>query len=149
MRRVLLLIVAVALGGCGKKAATSTQPSRLVLVNFSDPKTFNPITAAETSSRDIVYMLFSGLTTKDQVTQEVKPALAESWSVDADQKTWTFKLRKDLHWSDGKPLTADDVIFTFNDVVYNPDIPNTTSDMVRVDKKNFVVTRVDDLTIKA
>ena len=149
MRRVLLLVLAVALGGCGKKAATSNQPSRLVLVNFSDPKTFNPITAAETSSRDIVYMLFSGLTTKDQVTQEVKPALAESWSVDADQKTWTFKLRKDLRWSDGKPFTADDVIFTFNDVVYNPDIPNTTSDMVRVDKKNFVVTKVDDLTIKA
>src|SRR6185369_5079252 len=54
MRRVLLLVLAVALGGCGKKAATSNQPSRLVLVNFSDPKTFNPTTAAETSSRDIV-----------------------------------------------------------------------------------------------
>ena len=80
MRRVLLLAVAfaVALGGCGKKSATSNESSRLVLVTFADPKTFNPITAAETSSHDIIYMLFTGLTTKDQVTQEVKPGLAES-----------------------------------------------------------------------
>lgn len=146
MKRVLLLLGAVlALGGCGKKSA---EPNRLVLVNFADPKTFNPITAAETSSRDIIYMLFSGLTTKDQVTQEVKPALAESWSVEADQKTWTFKLRPGLQWSDGKPLTADDVIFTFNDVVYNPAIPNTTVDQVSVDKKKFEVSKVDDRTIK-
>lgn len=149
MIRVLLLVALLALGGCGKKSATSNESSRLVLVTFADPKTFNPITAAETSSHDIIYMLFTGLTTKDQVTQEVKPGLAESWSVDADQKTWTFKLRKDLRWSDGKPITAEDVIFTFNDVVYNPDIPNTTSDMVRVDKKNFEVSKIDDLTIKA
>ena len=147
MRRVLLLLVAVAvaLGGCGKKAAES---NRLVLVTFADPKTFNPITAAETSSRDIIYMLFDGLTTKDQVTQEVKPALAESWSVDADQKTWTFKLRPGLQWSDGRPLTSDDVLFTFNDLVYNPAIPNTTVDTVSVDKRNFEVSKVDDHTIK-
>src|SRR3954470_12731950 len=94
-------------------------------------------------------MLFSGLTTKDQVTQEVRPALAESWSVDADQKTWTFKLRIDLRWSDGKAITADDVIFTFNDIVYNAEFPNTMSDMVRVDKKNFLVSKIDDLTVKA
>src|SRR5688500_2729721 len=76
-----LAIIATALVACGKK---STNSNRLVLVNFSDPKTFNPITAAETSSRDIIYMLFTGLTTKDQVTQEVQPALAESWSVEPD-----------------------------------------------------------------
>ncbi|HKQ37860.1 MAG TPA: ABC transporter substrate-binding protein [Verrucomicrobiae bacterium] len=145
MRRILFFVAVLAFCSCGKKSAES---NRLVLVNFADPKTFNPITAAETSSRDIIYMLFSGLTTKDQVTQEVKPALAESWSVEGDQKTWTFKLRKNLQWSDGKPLTADDVIFTFNDVVYNPAIPNTTVDTVRVDKKNFEVSKVDDLTIK-
>ena len=140
-----LAIIATALVACGKK---STDSNRLVLVNFSDPKTFNPITAAETSSRDIIYMLFTGLTTKDQVTQEVQPALAESWSVEPDQKTWTFKLRPKLQWSDGKPLTADDVIFTFNDLVYNPDIPNTTVDTVSVDKKKFEVTKIDDHTIK-
>ena len=145
MIRVLLLIAAFVLAGCGKK---STGSNRLVLVTFSDPKTFNPITAAETSSSDIVHMLFCGLTTKDQVTQEVKPALAESWSVETDNKTWTFKLRQKLQWSDGKPITADDVIFTFNDIVYNPTIPNTTVDTVSVDKKKFEVTKVDDHTIK-
>jgi peptide/nickel transport system substrate-binding protein len=169
MNRVLLLIAAVALGGCGKekspeKIDTSKYPlaeppyvtqcepgvrgGRLVLVDFGDPKTFNPIMTTDSSSRQLVNMMFGGLTAKDHVTQEVKPGLAESWSVADDQKTWTFKLRRNLHWSDGKPITADDVVFTFNDVVYNPAFPNTMVDQVSVEKKRFEVTKVDDLTIK-
>lgn len=172
MIRLLLLAATVAFCGCGKESESSSSSDkargdyplaeppyvaqcepgirggRLVLVDFGDPKTFNPITTTDTSSRQLVNMMFGGLTSKDQVTQEVRPGLAESWSVAADQKTWTFRLRRNLHWSDGKPITADDVVFTFNDVVYNPAIPNTTADQVRVDKKNFEVTKVDDLTIK-
>ena len=169
MIRVLLLLAALAVAGCGKKSESNSQAAgnyplpdppqvakcepgvrggRLVLVDFGDPKTFNPITMTDASSRQLTDMMFSGLTEKDHFTQEVEPALAESWSVAEDRKTWTFRLRRNLHWSDGKPITADDVIFTFNDVVYNPAIPNRTTDQVRVDKKNFAVTKIDDLTIK-
>ena len=169
MIRVLLLTAAVVLGGCGKKSESIKEAAgnyplpeppgvaecepgvrggRLVLVDFGDPKSFNPIMATDASSRQLIDMMFDGLTTKDHVTQEVKPGLAESWTVAEDQKTWTFRLRRNLHWSDGKPITADDVVFTFNDIVYNPAIPNRTSDALRVDGKNFEVTKVDDLTVK-
>ena len=121
---------------------------RLVFATFSDPKTFNPITAAETSSRDITRILFDGLVLKDRVTEEVSPGLAESWKVEADQKTWTFHLRKGVRWSDGHPFTADDVVFTFTDVIYNPDVVNTTVDFLTVDKKKFGVTKVDDYTVR-
>lgn len=122
---------------------------RLVFAEFGDPKTFNPVMANETSSLDIIYLLFDGLVKKDQTTQELLPGLAESWSVDADQKTWIFKLRQGVKWSDGHPFTADDVIFTFNDVIYNPKLTNVKADVLRVDGKDFKVTKVDDYTIKA
>ena len=48
------------------------------------------------------------------VTGEPKPWLARSWESSADGKTWTFKLRDNLKWHDGQPLTADDVVFTFD-----------------------------------
>lgn len=121
---------------------------RFVIANISDPKTFNPITANETSSNDVVDMLFHGLVWKSQATQELSPGLAAEWSVAEDKKTWTFRLRKGLKWSDGKPITADDVVFTLNDVVYNKEIVNVTSDSLRLDGKDFEVSKVDDATIK-
>lgn len=121
---------------------------RFIIANFSDPKTFNPITANETSSRDVYDMMFVGLIEKNQATQDVHPALAAEWSVAEDKKTWTIRLRKGLKWSDGHPLTADDVLFTFNDIIYNKDIVNVTVDQLRIDGKDFVITKVDDLTIK-
>lgn len=65
--------------------------------------------------------MFSTLTVYDVATLEVKPELAESWSVTPDGKAWTFTLRKDVKWHDGKPLTAADVKFTY-EAVMNPKI---------------------------
>ena len=51
--------------------------------------------------------------------------------------------------SDGQPLTsADDVVFTWNDVIYNPDIVNVTRAEFQMDKTNFTITKVDDLTVR-
>ncbi|MBI1840468.1 MAG: ABC transporter substrate-binding protein [Verrucomicrobia bacterium] len=121
---------------------------RLVMPEFGDPKTFNPITANETSSLDIIYLMFDGLVKKDHATEELKPGLAESWSMAADQRTWTFRLRKGVRWSDGHPFTADDVVFTFNDLVYNRSIPNVQADVLRVDGRDFEVTRLDDYSVQ-
>ncbi|HSH96173.1 MAG TPA: ABC transporter substrate-binding protein, partial [Roseimicrobium sp.] len=129
------------------KCEPGVHGGRLVVATFGDPKTFNPITANEASSTDIIRFLFMGLVNMDMPSQEIIPALAHKWSVLPDNKTWTFELRKGLKWSDGKPLTADDVVFTW-DVIYNPDIINVTADLFRIDGKNFKVTKIDDLTIQ-
>ncbi|MEI9961924.1 MAG: ABC transporter substrate-binding protein [Limisphaerales bacterium] len=84
----------------------------------------------------------------DWTTQTVEPGLAESWNVAPDNKTWTFKLRKGLLWSDGQPLTADDIVFTWNDVIYNLDIDNVTRDAFIIEGKKFTVTKIDDLTVQ-
>lgn len=163
---------AMLLGGCGgssdkQQPAANVAPSkppieepkvadcepgvrggRFVITNFTDPKTFNPITQNETSSSDIIDMLYVGMVFKNQATQELSPGLAAEWSVADDKKTWTMRLRKGLKWSDGKPITADDVVFTFNDVVYNKDIVNVTADALILDGKKFDISKVDDLTVK-
>jgi peptide/nickel transport system substrate-binding protein len=156
--------------GCGKKPETAPEKSaasyplpdppvvvdcepgnlggRFVVAEVGDPKTFNYIMANETSSTDIGRFMFWSLLNFDVPTQEIKPGLAESWTNAADGKTWTFTLRKNLRWSDGEPLTADDVIFTWNDVIYNTNIDTVARDPFIVDGKKFVVTKVDDLTIQ-
>jgi len=177
MKNRLLLITAVfgtalvCLSGCGKKAATTPtektaasyplpEPSlvddcqpgipggRLVLSTFQDPKTFNPITANESSSRDIYRLLFVALLGDDPNTDEIKPGLAYWWTNSPDGKTWTFKLRKNLHWSDGAPLTADDVLFTLNDLIYNTNINSSWADLERIGGEDFKVNKLDDWTIQ-
>jgi peptide/nickel transport system substrate-binding protein len=121
---------------------------RLIISEIGDPKTFNYITANEESSIDICRFMFWGLLNMDEPTQNVKPGLAEFWTNAPDGKTWTFRLRKNLRWSDGEPLTADDVVFTWNDVIFNPQIDNVTRDPFIIDGKKFKISKVDDLTVQ-
>jgi len=121
---------------------------RLVIATAGDPKTFNAIVENESSSADILRFLFSGLGSLNPISEKSTPSLAESWGVDADGKTWTYKLRRGLRWSDGQPLTADDVVFTWNEVIYNTNIVNVIVDLLRIDGKDFTVSKVDDYTVR-
>ena len=121
---------------------------RFIISEPGEPKTFNYLVSSEASSRDIGRFMFWGLLYFDVPTQTVRPALAESWTNLPDGKTWTFHLRKNLRWSDGAPLTADDVVFTWNEVIYNPAIPNPLRDQFILNGQKFTVTKVDDLTVQ-
>lgn len=131
-------------------AAQAPQPphgGQLVRSVPSDPKTFNDIVASETSSSVVTSLLFEGLTTLDPFTLQVLPNIAERWDVSADGLQWTFHLRRDVHFFDGVPLTADDVVFTFTDLIYNPNIPSSSKDVFTVEGKAFKVTKIDDHTV--
>lgn len=99
-----------------------------VISSVSLPKTFNAYLAAETSSTDVTGMMYLGLVATNPITTEVEPSLAESWTLSPDKRTYTFKLREGLKWSDGKPITADDVVFTYKEIVDNENIPNNFRD---------------------
>jgi peptide/nickel transport system substrate-binding protein len=158
----VVAIVAPILGGCGgtPKGHGSPDPARvadcqpgipggrLVLAIAGNPRTLNPLADVDGSSDGVIRLLFSPLVNMNFESQQTEPGLAESWSVAPDQKTWTFKLRKNLRWSDGEPLTADDVVFTWNDVMYNPKYNQITYELFRSGGKNFEVTKVDDLTVR-
>ncbi|MCK5554191.1 MAG: ABC transporter substrate-binding protein, partial [Deltaproteobacteria bacterium] len=115
---------------------------QIVVATISDPKSFNIILANETSTTDIVNRMFAGIVEYDNEKQEIIPGLAKSWEHSDDYLTWTFHLRKGIRWSDGHPITTDDVLFTF-DVIYDPKIPNAAKDSLQVDGKRFRVEEVD------
>lgn len=121
---------------------------KLVIAVISDPKSFNPIVAKETSTTAVTGLLFEGLTSLDGVTLEVKPNLAKSWEVSEDGKVWTFHLRDDVLWFDGVKLNSDDVVFTFNRLIYNPDIPSSARDIFTINGEPFKVEKVDEFTVR-
>jgi len=79
-----------------------------------NPQYINPILSqANDADRDVAELIFSGLMEYNS-KGELVPDLAEKYNIGENGKTYEFFLRKDIKWHDGKPFTADDVIFTIN-----------------------------------
>ena len=116
---------------------------------FGNPQTWNPLTATETATTTVTNLLYHGLVALNPITAEVEPALAKSWEFSADGLTLTFALREGVRWSDGEPFTADDVVFTFNDVILNSDLVTTARDSLRLpDGTMPTIEKVDEFTIR-
>lgn len=120
----------------------------LRLASISDPKTFNLIIAQETSTTEAVGILFEGLTRINGVTTETEPALAVSWNNSPDGLEWIFNLREGVKWFDGQEFTADDVVFTYNELIYNKDIPCSARDIFTIEGKPFKVEKLEKYKIK-
>ena len=90
---------------------------------ISGPKTFNLAIATENVIHRDPRVPVRGLTESSWLTSQMEGNLAERWEASEDGLTWTFHLRRGVKWSDGAPFTADDVLFTFQRIIYNDDIP--------------------------
>jgi len=87
---------------------------------IGQPRLINPIFApANDTDRDLSELIFSGLLKYDH-QGKLTPDLAESYQISEEGKIFEFNLKEDLFWQDGKPLTANDVIFTVK-TIQNPD----------------------------
>lgn len=78
--------------------------------NGKAPSSLDPAKAAAAPETDIVRAIFEGLTATDPVTLQEVPGVAQKWSANEDFRVWTFELRKDAKWSNGKPVTANDFV---------------------------------------
>ncbi len=114
----------------------------------SNPATLNYWTANDTTSRELASLMYAGLLEIDAYTGDVVPGLAESFTVDPDGVTYTTKLRKGLKWSDGHPITAEDVAYTWNTIVKGGYGNSSLRDVTTVEGKSPTVTVVDELTNK-
>jgi peptide/nickel transport system substrate-binding protein len=109
------------LEACGTSGSSSTQNTstgkkggHLVEANISDISSLNSVLSSDTASSQVISMLFEGLLVS-KPNGDLVPGLASAMpQVSSDGKTYTFKLRPNLKWSDGQPLTSDDVLFTYN-----------------------------------
>jgi oligopeptide transport system substrate-binding protein len=153
-------ILALVLSACvtifgfaagGTEAATPTVPQVLNWNLGADPKTIDPGLNGATDGSDICNNTFEGLVREQ--SGKVIPGIAESWSVSADGKVYTFKLRKSK-WSDGSPLTAHDFEYAWKRGID----PNTGSEygwlweytnVVNAMKANAGEVSVDTVGIRA
>ncbi len=112
------------------------------------PKTFNPWAAKDNTSGEIAALMFDSLLSTDVNTGEVRPNMAKSIEISPDKKIYTITLRKGLKWSDGKEITADDVVFTWNDIIFAGFGNTSVRDSVTIDGQLPIVTKIDDYTIQ-
>ncbi len=120
----LLSMLVVACGGSSSGNGGSTQGQKAADNKqvFVDPyhvrgttevKTLDPALATDEGSIAVINTLFTGLMTLDN-NLKLQPELAQSYSVGSDGVTWTFQLKPNLKFSDGTPLTSQDVVYSIN-----------------------------------
>jgi len=119
---------------------------RLVLSLRGEPKTLNPLIAADTRSREVIAVMQADLVHINRATQLTEPALAKSWKISPDGLAYTLVLRQGIKFSDGQPLDADDVLFTFR-VYLDENVHAPQRDLLIVGGKPIVVRKVDARTV--
>jgi peptide/nickel transport system substrate-binding protein len=130
-RRLLVVGIVVALlaaacggGGPGPQKSTGGIVAGGIfrLGTDSGPDTLNPFTAGATDSWTLFLYMYPALIVYDG-DLKISPSFATDWSTSEDGLTWTFHTQPDAKWSDGEPLTAEDVAWNFNTILKFGDGP--------------------------
>ena len=129
------------------EGATGRYGGHLVIGQRSEPKTLNPVTATDAVSREVFERLHADLIEINRATQKTEPALAKSWKMSPDGRTFTLKLRKGIRFSDGQPFDADDVVFTFT-VYLDEAVSSPQRDLLLIDGKPLTISKVDQFTVR-
>jgi peptide/nickel transport system substrate-binding protein len=162
-RRIFLTLSAVLLLLPGQGTGSSQQPlpkeellvlpgeagktgGRLVVALRGEPKTLNPVIAADTRSREVIGIMQADLVHINRATQLSEPALAKSWKISPDGLQYTVALRQGLKFSDGQPLDADDVLFTFR-VYLDESVHAPQRDLLIIGGKPITVRKLDARTV--
>lgn len=112
------------------------------------PKTFNPWNSMDATSSQAADIMFDALVTTDPYTGEVIPKLAKSIKIMPDNKTYILELRHGLKWSDGKEITADDVYFTWNTIIFGGYGNTSTRDAMYIGTQLPEIEKLDKYTVK-
>jgi peptide/nickel transport system substrate-binding protein len=118
----------------------------LVVSLRGEPKTLNPLIAADARSREVIGVMQADLVHINRATQLTEPALAKSWRISPDGLTYTLVLRKGLKFSDGQPMDADDVVFSFR-VYLDENTHAPQRDLLIVGGKPIVVRKLNPQTV--
>ena len=166
MRKLALLIFAAIVGGAAY-ASSAPAPERiqkgeelqissadvgqyggtLVVGQRAEPKTLNPVTATDGPAREVIGRMMADLVHINRVTQQTEPALASSWKLSKDGRSFTVKLRRGLRFSDGRPFSADDVVFSFR-VYLDEKVLSPNRDLLTIGGKPIVAVKIDDHTVR-
>jgi peptide/nickel transport system substrate-binding protein len=107
-------VLAACVGMCACVPAAAGPAEKTLTVGLlSEPATLNPLSATSNETKDIVWCIFLKLLDEQPDYLNFAPRLARGWEFSPDSLTITFHLRDDVQWTDGVPVTAEDVRFTW------------------------------------
>ena len=158
---VLAIAFGIALAGCGERVDDEAHVApldaldeedlgpapgdRIVFHMMAEMDHLNPYTSSDASESTVNAYIFEGLLERNPETLDMEPRIAESWDICEEYLEYTFYLRDDVRFSDGEPLTAEDVVFSFETVldpeVMAPHLRNYYADIEEVEL-------VDDYTVR-
>ena len=143
MKRLFLALVSISLGLCLSvvNAQTPVRGGILQSVLWPEPPGIVPGLFLQSPALLPGTKIFESLLTYD-FNLAPQPMLAESWTISPDGRKYSFKLRRNVKWHDGKPFTADDVVFTFSQFLV--DVHPRSKPVFQRTK----VTKVDDFTVE-
>ncbi|MEQ9619964.1 MAG: peptide ABC transporter substrate-binding protein [Deltaproteobacteria bacterium] len=116
---ILLFVSTFLIFGCGNNSGNDIDWSQKDTLNINignEPPTLDPSRATDTTSYTVLNNLMEGLTQFDEEFKP-RPALAESWEMSDDGKTYIFKIRENVKWTDGKPLRAQDFEYSWKRIL--------------------------------
>ena len=166
---VVVLVAALSIAGCRRRAADVAEyndphplpedplvvdaPSlgkhggRFVFGITGNPRTFNALMANEVTTTDVTdHRLFTYLVHYDNAKQQVVPMIAKSWDVSPDGLAWTFHLRRGAKFSDGHPITSEDILFSAQ-VALDETLHPAVQDMLKLNGKPFEFSAPDPHTV--
>lgn len=106
---IFCIVAVLFFVGCGHKESTAD----IIIVNGAEPESLDPAIITGQPDIRVVGSLFEGLTRFDPVTGEGVAGLAERWDISPDRRQYTFHLRTNAFWSNGEPLTAQDIVYSW------------------------------------
>ncbi|HEY7283857.1 MAG TPA: ABC transporter substrate-binding protein [Vicinamibacterales bacterium] len=147
------LCVALAVGTVARLRPPSAVAARRVTPSGSlvgsirgEPRSFNRYVARDLTTAVLTYLLHAGLVRVNHVTDQLEPEVAESWVLLSDQRTYRVRLRENVTFSDGVPLTAADVVFSFK-AIYDERVESVLADSLLLQNRPLAVRAVDERTI--
>ncbi len=129
----LAIGLVIALAGCGdgRNTAAAQNANSLLRRGLSgEPASFDPAAATDNFSTQVMQDLYEGLTTESSTGAAV-PGVAASWTVDSTGREYTFKLRANARWSNGRPVRSQDFVLAWRRVV-DPKNGSPGSDNLRI-----------------
>ena len=136
MKRLLTTAAIVLCGGA--------QAQEITIVREVDSNNYDPHKTTSRAASEVLFMMGDTLVSLAPDMQTIEPGVAESWEVSDDGLTYTFKLREDVAFCDGKPMTAADVVYSVNRWID----PETASPVAWRAGEVASVTALDDYTVE-
>jgi peptide/nickel transport system substrate-binding protein len=130
------------------KLSQGTRGGSFIRADIEELDTLNPVTTRSRSVFAVLGLVFEGLLTRNPVTGRVQGGVAAGYRVTEGGHSLLFDLNRNVHFSDGEPCTADDVLFSFEEIYMNPDVDTRRNEVLKLRDSLITFHKVDRYTVR-